>query len=244
MLEDERLKRMPVKRRRGQRRGCYNLLAAGFIIGTLLLVIWTVLLVRDPASTLNPFRSLVAPTPTLFVLGGGPTDLVLPATWTPSPTGTVGPTATRLVQATATFTPQSTEIVLATVPVGTPTIAVFPFTLQDSVTFEKNQNGDGCAWMSIAGQIFDLDGNPLTGVGVQVRGEGFEQFEWAGSSTRFGPSGYEVFLNTTPYVANWTIQLLNYNVMPLSDPIPVQSSSSCEQNVAVVNFVQNHEFSR
>jgi hypothetical protein len=148
------------------------------------------------------------------------------------------------VQATATFTPQSTEIVLATVPAGTPTIAVFPFTLQDSVTFEKNQNGDGCAWMSIAGQIFDLDGNPLTGVGVQVRGEGFEQFEWAGSSTRFGPSGYEVFLNTTPYVANWTIQLLNYNVMPLSDPIPVQSSSSCEQNVAVVNFVQNHEFSR
>ena len=124
-------------------------------------------------------------------------------------------------------------------------MAVFPFTLQDeAVTYTQNFNDEGCAWLSIAGQVFDLNGNPLPGLAVQVTGENFEQIEFTGTAPQYGPSGYEVFLNSTPIEAEYVVRLLNTTGMPLSEPIVVRTLSSCERNVAIVNFIQNHEFTR
>jgi hypothetical protein len=243
MLEEPRRKKA-AKKKRGSGLAIIGGLFAG---GAGLVLVWTLLLVLNPKSPLNPFLAFGAqPTPTLFVPPTfPPTAAVLPPTWTPSPIPTSSPiTPTGIVRITATPTVQSTLGLMLDTPAATATISVFPFTLKDEIDYAKNTTSDGCAWMSIAGAVFDIDGNPLTNVIIVVSGESFEQAEWAGSATRFGPSGYEVFLNTSPYVANWTIQLLNYNVMPLSDRITVKSSSDCNRNVVMVNFQQNHDFSR
>jgi hypothetical protein len=98
--------------------------------------------------------------------------------------------------------------------------------------------------LSIAGQVFDIDGNPVVSLPVQVTGENFEQIEFTGTADPFGESGYEVFLNTEPSEAEYEVRLLNTTGMPLSEPVIVRTLDSCEGNVAIVNFVQNREFSR
>jgi hypothetical protein len=246
-LEDDRPR---VPRRRKQKRGSPLMTAVGLMGGGVgLVLVWTLIIIFNPASPLNPFGASAAPTATLWA---PPTSTVtpatLPATWTASPHPSEGPpTATFPAPATLTPTPQE-EITIEFstpgdfAPGSTPTFSIFPFTIDGAPKYAKNTNADGCAWMSIAGNVLNLEGNPLTSVGVQVRGENFESFQWAGSEPRFGVSGYEVILNLSPYVGNWTIQLISDNVRPLSREISVQSSSDCNRNVVIVNFIQNHEF--
>jgi hypothetical protein len=201
----------------------------------------TAALVRNPSAAADVFPGLREPTPTLFVLNTpGP---VIPPTWTPSPTA-VPPTPTAL--SPAIWTPPATRIP-GDLPTPTPGSAaeaqvVHPFQLQGEVAYEANANDQGCDWMSIAGQVFDLSGNPLLQVGVEVRGDSFEQFEWAGSATAFGPSGYEVVLNDAPYIETWEVRLLSFNTMQISDTISVRTRSSCNDNVVIVNFAQAREW--
>jgi hypothetical protein len=46
----------------------------------------------------------------------------------------------------------------------------YPFRLADAVQYVANTNDQGCDWMSIAGQIWDMDGNPVLEVGIEVTG--------------------------------------------------------------------------
>jgi hypothetical protein len=122
---------------------------------------------------------------------------------------------------------------------------VFPFTLQgEAVTYVRNSNGEGCAWSSIAGQVLDLNGGPIPDLVIQVTGENFQHIAWSGTERRFGASGYEVLLETTPTETEYVVQLMMQTGMPLSEPIVVRTLSSCDRNVAIVNFVQNHPYSR
>lgn len=244
MLEEER-EVSPRRRQRGPG-GIFTLISIIFGLATVAVIIWTVLVVTDPTAAYNPFPPPTPqPTATLFTIGAGPQQATLPATYTPSPTVTPGPTATRRATPTPTSSPAATATGITQQPGATNTIAVFPFTLQDeSVSYVPNRNGESCAWSSIAGQVFGLNGGPLPGLPIQVTGEGFQQIAFSGSEERFGASGYEVFLGTTPAEAEYVVQLLNTTGMPLSEPIVVRTLSSCDHNVAIVNFVQNHEFSR
>jgi hypothetical protein len=245
-LEEERPPRAPRQRRRPSG-GIYGLVTAFFLLATLGSAILTVALILNPTAPFNPLPPPTPqPTPTLFLLGSGPAEAsLLPPTWTPSPSAVPGPTSTRQATPTRTPTPQATATGVTPLPGATNTIAVFPFTLQnEAVTYSRNENSDGCAWLSIAGQVFDLNQGPVRGLPVQVTGEGFQQIEFSGNAPAFGPSGYEVFLNTTPVEAEYVVQLLNTTGMPLSEPIVVRTLSACDRNVAIVNFVQNHEFSR
>jgi hypothetical protein len=213
------------------------------------VVVVTVMLIQNPTAPFNPFPPPPPePTPTLFLLdpvddGTGEVPVTTTATAEPDD----DPTATPAV--IATDTPRPTVLATATgltaLPGATNTVTVFPFTLQDeAVTYTQNPNDEGCEWLSIAGQVFDLNGDPLPGLPVQVTGEDFEQIEFTGTALQFGPSGYEVLVNTTPIEAEFVVRLLNTTGQQLSDPIVVRTLSSCERNVAVVNFVQNHEFTR
>ncbi len=241
-LEEERQPRRRAARRRSG--GLFDIISGLFLLATVAAIILTVLIIQNPLSPLNPFPPApLPPTPTLFLLEGA--DPNLPPTWTPSPTSTEGPTPTRMATATRTPTPQATATGITPLPGATNTVAVFPFTLQDeAVTYARNTNDEDCAWLSIAGQVFDINGEPVPGLPIQVTGEGFEQIEFSGTATQFGPSGYEVFLNPNPVEAEFVVRLLNTTGMPLSEPIVVRTLSSCDRNVAIVNFVQNHEFSR
>lgn len=244
-LEEER----PAKRRTRTRRsgGIYNVIAALFGIATVGMIIFTILVILNPLGPYNPFPPAPPqPPPTLFLLENvAASGELLPPTWTPSPTITAGPTPTRAATPTRTPTPQATATGLTPLPGATNTVAVFPFTLQDeAVTYARNTNSEDCEWLSIAGQVFDLAGQPIPGLPIQVTGEGFEQIEFSGTAPSFGPSGYEVFLNQTPVEEEFVVRLLNTTGMPLSEPIVVRTLSSCDRNVAIINFVQNHEFSR
>jgi hypothetical protein len=215
---------------------------------TGVAIIATILLIQNPFLPLNPFPPKPPePTPTLFPLGQAlPTEEgALPPTWTPSPEPTDLPTPTPRSTSTNTPTPLATATGITAQPVSAPTTSIFPFTLQnEAVTYTQNTNDEGCAWSSIAGQVFGLNSEPIVGLPVQVVGESFEQIEFTGTATAFGPSGYEVFLNTTPVEAEFQVRLLNTTGAPLSETIIVRTLSSCERNVAIVNFVQNHEYSR
>jgi len=244
-LEEEKAPRSPRARRQG---GIYDLLAGFFVLAAIGAIVLTVLLIQNPASSLNPLPPDVPqPTPTLFVLGGGEqSGDLLPPTWTPSPTSRSGPSPSPQATATNTITPPPTATGLTPLPGATNTVAVFPFTLQDeAVTYARNTGAEGCAWLGIAGQVFDLNNTPVPGLPIQVTGDdSFSKLVFSGSADAFGPSGYRVELDTTPKEAEFVVRLLNTTGMPLSEPIVVRTLSSCDRNVAIVNFVQNHEFSR
>lgn len=213
---------------------------------TVGVIALTVSLVSNPRAAADLFPGLREPTPTLYLAPTVPP--VLPPTWTPSPVPAIS--ATPSITPTATWTPFGAEAVGVTIPpdanvtpspTGPPPTTrpriSYPFE-SAGVRYETNSNGQGCNWMSIAGQVFDMDGNPLYQVGVMVEGQSFEQFSWAGSATTFGPSGYEVQLNTSPYAATWTVRLLNFNTLPISARITVRSRGSCSQNVIILDFQQ------
>lgn len=214
-------------------------MAALFTAGVLC---WTVIIVVNPTSPVNPFAEAPPPTATLWLTPTiTSTPPTLPPTWTASPQGQVGPTQTLIVLPTATPTPVETLNIAVQAPdEPTATLSLFQYALRGSVERIPNANGDGCAWMSIAGAVYDIDGKPKLGIGVIVRGENFESVAYTGSERRFGVAGYEVVLNTTPYVASWTIQLFDRSMVPLSARIPVRTESDCRKNVTIVNLQQNH----
>jgi hypothetical protein len=204
-----------------------NLVTVVFVIATLgaiglFAIIWV-----NPYTPLNP---LAPPTPLPIII----TTTPLPATATlrPSP----GPTAS--------FTPLSPEelgvTLEAPLPPATFTPALFPFTVAEpGVVYVPNANGEGCNWSSIAGSVTDLQGQPLNGYGIRIQGNNRDETVFSGSALTFGPGGFELFLNGTPQAGEYTIQLLSPSGAPVSDEYPISTLTSCEQNVAIVSFVQN-----
>jgi hypothetical protein len=246
MLEEDRVAR---PRRQGGSGWFFNLVSLLFMVASVGVIVVTVMLIQNPTAPFNPFPPPPPPpTPTLFLfepVGDGTGEVPATDIPTPAPTGEPSSTPNLIVTDTPRPTVVATATGLTPLPGATNTVTVFPFTLQDeAVTYTQNPNEEGCAWLSIAGQVFDLNGDPLPGLPVQVTGEDFEQIEFTGTALQFGPSGYEVLVNTTPIEAEFVVRLLNTTGQQLSDPIVVRTLSSCERNVAVVNFVQNHEFAR
>lgn len=102
--------------------------------------------------------------------------------------------------------------------------------------------GAGCNWAGVGGQVFDLAGSPMSGLIVQVRGtlEGrqIQSSVSTGSSTHFGPGGYEMKLADHP-VASFTLELLLLDAAgePLSGRYRLQTYNNCQQNLLVVNLM-------
>ena len=123
------------------------------------------------------------------------------------------------------------------------TPAPFPFTMYgDAVQYVPNPNDQGCRWASIAGSVTNLDGIALAGLAVRVVGEGIDEIRFTGTALTYGPGGFEIFLNGAPIRDQYVVQLLSQTGSPISDEFTVETSSSCEENVAIVNFVQNHPY--
>lgn len=234
--EPPKKEKQPRERKPG---GFYNFVSFLFLLATVGMVIYTVLLIQNPNAPYNLFPpDTPAPTPTLFVIGG---EGGLPPTWTPPPPPTEEPSPTPGATPTRTATPPPTPTRLTPEPGATVTISFFPFTPQDdAVTYTRNTREEECAWASIAGQVFDQNGGPVIGLPVQVTGDNFEQIVFTGAEPFFGPSGYEVKINTTPVEDEFVVRLLGTTGQPYSEPVVVRTLSSCDRNIAVLNFVQNH----
>lgn len=200
-----------------------NAVAVFFFIATLVVAAIYTMIAIDPYTPLNP---LAPPTPLPIII-----------TTTPLP-GADLPQATITPQPSETFTP-------IPVVVFTPTFVTpperFPFSLGGAVRYIANPGTDGCNWSSIAGQVFDLNNQPLPGYGVRVAGADLDVQVAAGSAVTFGASGYEVPLNGVPTASTFRVQLLSPEGTPLSETYTVETRATCEEAVAVVDFIQNRE---
>ncbi len=194
----------------------------------------------------------------LLVLAGIVWLLMLIFGWGPykSEGGTVTPTATgTLSTATqemavvteteapaATFTPTEAPTVTLT-----PTLEPLPFTLFGEA---ETWNSDllrpnlGCDWLVIAGQVWDLKGEPVTGLTLHLYGElaGYtiDRFMITGSATTYGESGYEFALEGMVVDSTYSlyIQLVDTNGLALSHPYAIQTYEDCQQNLILINFKQ------
>jgi hypothetical protein len=93
--------------------------------------------------------------------------------------------------------------------------------------------------------VFAQNNGPLPGLPIQVTGTIFQgAIQFTGSAPRWGDSGYEFNLNSTPVEDQFVVQLLNTTGQPLSEPVVVKTLASCDQNVAVVNFIQSQPFAQ
>lgn len=206
------------------------------------------------------------PTPTRVAAALVPTGTATPVqamlpTWTPeAPASPSQPTATNTRRPTAepsitvtfppaTNTPTITPSPTATEtpgppPTGTVTRAPYPFTKSEtSPRYLQNfANNAGCSWMGIAGEVLDLQSNPV-GAGqyrVHVWGSGIDERVFAGDAPAYGPSGYEQFLFNAPVIRDYNVQLETANGSAVSQVYSVQSRASCNQNLLNFDFVQNH----
>ncbi|RMG78748.1 MAG: hypothetical protein D6712_20800 [Chloroflexi bacterium] len=123
----------------------------------------------------------------------------------------------------------------------------YPFAMAESgVLYTPNANGRGCSWASIAGAVIGLNGEPLSGYGVEISGElggaPFREKVFSGSALTFGPGGYEFPLGEAPISGDFTVQLFTPQGAPLSPVYTVRTSDNCEHNVAIVNFLQQSGF--
>jgi hypothetical protein len=96
--------------------------------------------------------------------------------------------------------------------------------------------------MGVAGVVTDLQGKPVLGAFVRVRGTGnVDQVVAVGANPIYGASGWEVRLARAQIVGNWTVQLVSSpeGVSPISDVYAVPMPGDCKKNLAFVRFEQN-----
>jgi len=183
-----------------------------------------------------------------------PTHTPVPVqdTPTPVPINTLQPTLTPSV--TPTFPPPTPTRTPTPTPTDTPTpgpsatatatFSPFPFTkdLQSPQYLQNFANNAGCNWMGIAGEVFDLEGNPVAPgqYVVHIWDSGIDQRAVVGDAPAYGPSGYEQFLFDAPRVQDHSVQLETSNGTAVSQVYRVQTRASCNQNLVWFNFVQNH----
>jgi len=229
------------------------MLAAVFLLLTVMVILLTVVLINNPLSPLNPFPP---PTfkPMLVIATSLPTDTptntptpVPPTPTLPTPTPTWTPTITLTPTATITNTP----VVGGIIPVGsTPSDLAVPTARAGflynvaRLYYQKNTNSAGCNYQSVAGIVLDARGQPLRTeekLRAYVRGRSgnIDENTLTGDQPAFGPSGFEVFVDSTPRISDYTVQLFNAANQPVSDQIAVQTSDKCDQNVVVIVFQQS-----
>ncbi len=144
---------------------------------------------------------------------------------------------------------EGTPIVESTLgePTATPFVGYYSFKVQNSVNaidgaiFKPDL---GCNWLGVAGQVFDLQGRPVKGIRVWLRGSlnGY-RVDYLGltlESSPYGPSGFEFTLADAPINSSGDLylQLLDQAGIPISDRVYFDTYNDCERNLILINFKQ------
>jgi hypothetical protein len=239
----------------------FNLISIIFLLLSVVVLVWGVLrfvqtpppapeaiLVPTPLSlpTITPSFTPRPTLPPTFT----PTNTDTPTpTQTDTPAPTLPPTATITSTPAPTSTPGPTNTPLPTeTPVGpaTNTPSPFPFSLRDNqVTFTTNfANTAGCDWQGIAGQVFDLNGQPFSNLQVHVfGGENTDLYTISGSNTLYGQgSGWEIPVGSVINNLTYFVELRSPEGTPISPTVQITFPGSCQGNLAIVNFVQTRPF--
>ncbi|MFW5748405.1 MAG: hypothetical protein ACOCYT_02195 [Chloroflexota bacterium] len=240
---------MPRSRRRQRPHGNWrhDLIAAFFLLASVALCGYFVAIWQNPYSVLNP---LAPPTP--FIQITWTPDSVAIATYEaelaqaaiiaqqPSATlTTIVPTTTAAV----TVAPIATDVPLT---FAESTAAALVYTMQDpGVTYRANTSSRGCEWASVAGTVTGGGGEPVDGYRVRIidvaEPDRLNVEVFSGSALAIGPGGYELVLGSDPRERQYTIQLFDQAGRPASEPFLIFTRDSCQENVAVVNFVHMNQ---
>ncbi|MCL4254286.1 MAG: hypothetical protein KJ043_10960, partial [Anaerolineae bacterium] len=220
----------------------HDIIAVIFMVATIGLMVVFATIWRDPWSSLNPL-----PPATTFV----------EVTWTPDTTAL----AVYFADQTATAQAENAPLVTNNTP-SAPTIITSPqnatpivipaldtptgtisFTISEAgVLYTPNANGRGCNWSSIGGTVTDQAGQPLNGYAIQIvdieEPTRLNVVVTSGSSLNFGVGGFELALGSTPRIRSYRIQLFDSANNAVSEPFQIFTREECDQNVAVVNFIQ------
>lgn len=241
------------------RTGCADLITAFFVLASIGALAFTILLIANPYSALNPFPPgstlvvyvIASPMPTAT-----PTQTFTSLPPTPTlPTETPTPTATptETLTPTITFTPvfdslpdgsRTTPDGPTSTPAPNYTRSPFPFTVE-VIRYEQYDGTEACNWQSVAGAVTDLSAQPIAGIAIQIiSADGaINEFHYTGDqdgARRFGTGGFEIYLGDQPARGAYTIQLRGRSGAAISEPILVETRAECEENVTIIRFVQNH----
>ena len=226
-----------------------NLLTSVFILGSVLLLAYFGYTFANPYHAFNPLQPSAPAVENQPAAPREPTAEPLvetaPAAQADLPT-LPPPTETPLPLPTSTPIPfpTATPVVINT-PVDTPTIEpVRKFTAQEGTPSYLPYAG-GCSGLYIAGNITDINHNPVILMTVRAVGSlgGKEIFieVLSGSNTDYTLSGWEIKLSDSLIASTGAITLSLYEQggwEPISEEILVDTFNDCSRNLAVVNFVQ------
>jgi hypothetical protein len=122
----------------------------------------------------------------------------------------------------------------------------FAFTLRaapSALASTRIHPSDGCSWLGIAGQAFDLQGVPIPGLQVNLGGTLNEQpvskTSLTGTEPLYGEAGFEIVLAREVIESAGTlwVQLADQANLPISDQIHFDTFADCERNLLLINFI-------
>ena len=230
------------RRQREQRDMLWNALTVIVWLALAWAVMAFVSIYTNSRSPLNVFRR---PEPTLV------SAMVLPsATPTPLPSPTSALPAATATAAPPTATLEPTLAPTETVTPGpslTPTVySLYPYVLRGEVktiSAAAFADHDACK-LWVAGQVYDLQGAPLTGVTVMLGGslnyKTLTSLSLTGTALQYGPAGYEFTLADAPVRSKQSVwvMLFNQSMVPLSAKVTFDTTDDCQQNLILINFRQ------
>src|SRR5574341_119528 len=222
----------------------WDMLSILVLILTVCIAAYFVYIFIIPSSPFNILppggRGLKAPTATV-------TPLQLQATWTASPTLELTPSDTPRPTFTPFFTNTPFSLVPPTKTAKPTSTPKAPFTAISVTNVESTiiHPDLACNWAGIGGTVVDANNSPVIGTVVVLRGtlsgSTIEQQTVSGINKEYGPSGFEFVLGNAPVASNKTlyVQLGDQQNIPLSDPVPVITSTDCNKNLVLVRFKKN-----
>jgi len=209
-------------------------------------------LVAAPSTTATPFED-TEEVATETAVAGPQADLTSTETTIglaqidPTIAPDAEPTETLISPTPTTTTPDESEppIVSAEIPNGGRY-----FTIQEGapIGMPNWANQDlGCAWLGLAGQVFDLEGNPELGLIVEVggtlEGQPLLGLSITGMASVYGPGGYEIQLadHVVSTQGEAWVQIKNDSGETLSGRIFLETFDDCAQNLLLLNFIEVEE---
>lgn len=228
-----------------------------FLLAAIVLIVYFVFIYFNPHHALNPFPppqegaaavSAALPTATAELsIEPTPTgeEVLLAEEATPTSAPSATPTAAGVTRTEVYPTP--TDVVLNTeTPAGTPE-ARSHYVAQDG-TPSYLAHTSGCTGLYVAGNVTDLDDDPVMLLTVRATGmlgdQPIDLEVLSGSSPAYTESGWEIQLSDQLVASTGAITIALYEQggwQPVSDEVVIDTMNDCAQNLVVVNFVQERD---
>jgi len=231
-------------RAQGRPMQMWDMLSILVLILTACIGVYFVYIFITPNSPFNflPPGGFGPKTPTVTV-----TPLGLQATWTASPTLELTPSDTPRPTFTPFFTSTPFSLVPPTKTAKPTSTPKAPFSANAPTQVESTLIHPDltCNWAGIGGTVVDANNGPVIGTVVVLRGtlngDKIEQQTVSGINKEYGTSGFEFVIGNAPVASDKTlsIQLVDQQNIPLSDPVQIITSTDCSKNLVLVRFKRN-----